>query len=66
MAVWGSTSTKADRTGLQLRSHGEAPTEALTVEPEVSDRWHPRWTLGFIVLSCGLLWGGIYALTRIL
>jgi hypothetical protein len=66
MAGWDSTSTKANRSGIPLRGDEEARTEASTVEPEVPNRWHPRWTLGFIVLSCGLLWGGVYALMRIL
>jgi hypothetical protein len=31
------------------------------VEPEVTNRWHPAATLAFIVVSSGLLWGGIFA-----
>lgn len=65
MAVWESVSVKASRAGLARRGREVASSEASTDEPDVSNRWHPRWTLGFIVLSCGLLWGSIFALTRV-
>ena len=45
-----------------LRSRMEPPrADASYVEPEVPNKWHPAVTLGFIVLSCVLLWGGIFA-----
>ena len=64
MAV-GESSVKANRSGVARRGRSRSH-ESTTVEPEVTDRWHPRWTLGFIVLSCGLLWGGVFALIRVL
>jgi hypothetical protein len=45
-----------------LRKRMEVPrTDASYVEPEVSGKWHPAASLVFIVASCVLLWGGIFA-----
>ena len=62
MAVWNSASIRANRAETALlRSRREPPqADASYVEPEVANRWHPAATLAFIVLSCGLLWGGIF------
>jgi hypothetical protein len=44
-----------------LRGHRESPqSDSSFAEPDVSNRWHPAATLGFIVASCALLWGGIF------
>jgi hypothetical protein len=65
MALWENASIKANRAGLSLRDHQDAPVETSTLESDLPNRWHPRRTLGFIVLSCGLFWGCIFALTRL-
>lgn len=63
MAVWDSASVEANafspvvlRTRLQV-----LPAELSLTEPEIPGKWHPGTTLAFIVASCGLLWGGIFA-----
>ena len=63
MAVSHSGSMRANAAETAaLRSRGELPhSDASSPEPEVTNRWHPAATLAFIVLSCGLLWGGIFA-----
>jgi hypothetical protein len=66
MAVWENASARANRTELGLRRRGMAAPEASTDDLETTNRWHPRRTLAFIVLSCLLLWGGILALAGIL
>jgi hypothetical protein len=63
MAVWDSASIRANRAvpGM-LRGRMQPPrVDASYVEPEVTNRWHPAATLAFIVLSCTLLWGAIFA-----
>jgi len=50
-----------------LRSGMEVPrADPSYVEPEVSGKWHPAVTLVFIVGSCALLWGGIFAALALL
>jgi len=45
-----------------LRGRREVPqSDSSFAEPEVSYKWHPAATLAFIVASCALLWGGIFA-----
>jgi hypothetical protein len=63
MAVWDSASIQANRAETSpLRAQRESPqTDVSCAEPDVGNRWHPAVTLAFIVLSCGLLWGGIFA-----
>lgn len=62
MAVWDGASIQANRRETSLLRGDDEPSvaEASDVEPEVPDKWHPAATLAFIVLSCGLLWGGIF------
>ena len=68
MVVSDSGSIRASATDRAvLNSRREVPqSDASFVEPEVAGRWHPAATLAFIVLSCGLLWGGIFAAVRLL
>jgi len=68
MAVWDSASIQANRAETALLySHREpSAAEASYPEPEIANKWHPATTLAFIVVSCGLLWGGIFAAFRLL
>ena len=63
MAVWDSASIQANRAETSpLRAQRESPqTDVSFAEPEVANKWRPAATLAFIVLSCALLWGGIFA-----
>jgi hypothetical protein len=64
MAVWDSASIQANSAIHRERDRTRA--EAPDVEPEIANKWHPAATLAFIVLSCGLLWAGIFAAFRLL
>jgi hypothetical protein len=35
--------------------------EGAPAEPEVDGKWRPRTTLIFILVSCVVLWAGIFA-----
>ena len=63
MAVSDTSSVKATAAGTAVRRSRKEPprADASFPEPEVTNRWHPAATLAFIVLSCGLLWAGIFA-----
>ena len=63
MAVWDSASLRTNRAETALLRSRREPSQAdaFHVEPDVANKWHPGATLAFIVLSCGLLWGGIFA-----
>ena len=54
----GSMSAHAGDSAM-LRGRRESPQSY--AEPDVSNKWHPAATLAFIVASCALLWGGIFA-----
>jgi hypothetical protein len=50
-----------------LRSQRESSSvNASYPEPEVTNKWHPATTLAFIVVSCCLLWAGIFVALRLL
>lgn len=61
MAVWDSASIGANRAETALLHRERPHSDASPVEPDVTNRWHPAATLAFLVASCGLLWGGIFA-----
>ena len=63
MAVSDTGSLRANvADSVLLRGHRAPPlVDEAIVEPEISGKWHPAKTLGFIVVSCGLLWAGIFA-----
>ena len=62
MAFWDSASIHSNRTGGPLlRTQTDiASTDVSYAQTEVTDKWHPRTTLAFIVVTCSLLWGGIF------
>ena len=60
MSVRDSASFTPNRASL-LQSAKQSPIGARFPEPEVGKKWHPAATLAFIVVSCSLLWGGIFA-----
>jgi len=53
MAVWDSASIKANTSSPRA--------DAYHVEREVSGKWHLGTRLAFVVISCSLLWAGIFA-----
>jgi hypothetical protein len=63
MAFWDSASIHSNGAKASLlHEQREAPSsDASYTEPEVSRKWHPGTTLAFIVVSCCLLWSGIFA-----
>ena len=63
MAVWDSTSIRANRADSVLLRGKNLPQreDSVQAEPGVPTRWHPTATLAFIIVSCCLLWGGIFA-----
>jgi hypothetical protein len=67
MAVLERVSVRTNQQATLLRGRTERPSaQGSLVEPDVPNKWHPRKTLAFIVLSSGLLWGGILALAGVL
>jgi len=63
MADWDSTSLKLNRASsdtLSVPRVSHLP-ESDALEPEIEGKWRPRTTLLFIIASCALLWGGIFA-----
>jgi hypothetical protein len=44
-----------------LHTAKQSPVDVRYPEPEAGKKWHPAATLAFIVVSCSLLWGGIFA-----
>jgi hypothetical protein len=68
MAFWDSASIHSNRTsGSLLRAQRDiASTDVSYVQTEVTDKWHPGTTLAFIVVTCSLLWGGIFLAVRFL
>ena len=63
MAVWDSASIRANRIVPAVLPSRDAPqADESKIEPEINGKWHPAATLAFVVASCGLLWGGIFAL----
>ena len=68
MALWDGASVQPNRTdGSLLRAQKDiASTDASSPEPEVANKWHPGTTLAFIVVTCSLLWGGIFLAVRLL
>ena len=62
----GSMSARSSDSAL-LRGLTEVPHAGVCAEePEIVNKWHPRWTLAFIVASCTLLWAGIFAAVGLL
>jgi hypothetical protein len=66
MSAWESVSGRGTRTKPVLVHRPDHSCDAATADVDVPNKWHPRKTLVFIFLSCGLLWGGIFALARVL
>ena len=63
MAFWDSASIQPNRTDASLlRAQSDtASADASYTETEVTSKWHPGTTLAFIVVTCSLLWAGIFA-----
>ena len=68
MAFRDSASIQSSRVQTSLlRSQRESSSvNASYPEPEVASKWHPATTLAFIVVSCCLLWAGIFFAFRLL
>ena len=68
MAVWDSSIISTNRAAAgMLRGRTEMPrVDAPYAEPEVVNKWHPAATLAFIMVSCALLWGGIFAVIALI
>jgi len=68
MAYWDSASIRSDRveTSLLRVQRDSAPIGVSYPEPEVANKWHPATTLAFIVVSCSLLWAGIFVALRLI
>jgi hypothetical protein len=62
MALWDSASIHSNGTeGSLLRTQRDTtPANTPYPEIEVANKWHPGTTLAFIVVTCSLLWGGIF------
>jgi hypothetical protein len=60
MAVRDNASFTANRASF-LQTAKQSPVDARYPEPEAAKKWHPAATLAFIIVSCSLLWGGIFA-----
>jgi hypothetical protein len=63
MAFWDTASIYSNRHDASLlRTQSDATSTSVSYpEPEVAHKWHPGATLAFIVVTCSLLWGGIFA-----
>jgi hypothetical protein len=68
MAFWDSASVHSNGTdGSLLHAQRDtASTDVSYTQTEVTGKWHPRTTLAFIVVTCSLLWGGIFLAVRFL
>ena len=68
MAFWDSASIQPNGTDASLlgAQRDAASTDASYAETEVTTKWHPGTTLAFIVVTCSLLWAGIFAAVRLL
>jgi hypothetical protein len=68
MAYWDSASIRSERveTSLLRAQRNAAPIGVSYPEPEVANKWHPSTTLAFIVVSCSLLWAGIFFALRLI
>ena len=68
MAFWDSASIQPNRTdALLLRAQRDtASADASYTETEVTKKWHPGTTLAFIVVTCSLLWAGIFVALSLL
>jgi hypothetical protein len=68
MAFWDSASIQPNRTDASLlrTQRDTASTDASYAEIEVTNKWHPGTTLAFIVVTCSLLWGGIFVALSLL
>jgi hypothetical protein len=53
-------------TSLLRTQRDTASTDASYPETEVAKKWHPGTTLAFIVVTCSLLWGGIFVALSLL
>jgi hypothetical protein len=64
MAIRDNHSIKLTRASLDLPRYNRVSraTEHTSVELEIRGKWHPRATLLFILISCGLSWAGIFPL----
>ncbi len=62
MAFWDSASIQPNRAETSLlRAQRDTSSIASSYsKPEVTNKWHPATTLAFIVVTCSLLWGGIF------
>lgn len=62
MAFWDSASIQPNGTDASLlrAQRDTASTDASYTETKVTNKWHPGTTLAFIVVTCSLLWAGIF------
>lgn len=68
MAFWDSASVHSNGTERSLlrKQRDTASTDTSYPETEVTDKWHPGTTLAFIVVTCSLLWAGIFVALSLL
>ena len=63
MTDWESASLKLNRAASDVLPAARISTlpESAPAEPEIDGKWQPRTTLIFILVSCAVLWAGIFA-----
>jgi hypothetical protein len=63
MTDWDSASLKLNRVGSGTLPAARVSTlpDHPPAEPEIDGKWRPRTTLIFILVSCVVLWAGIFA-----
>jgi hypothetical protein len=68
MAYWDSAFIRSERveTSLLRAQRDSSPIGVSFPEPEVANKWHPATTLAFIVVTCSLLWAGIFVALRLI
>ena len=68
MAFWDSASvhSNSNEASLLHTQRDTASDNSSYPGTEVADKWHPGTTLAFIVVTCSLLWGGIFLAVRFL
>lgn len=68
MAFWDSASIQPNRTDASLlgAQRDTASTDVSYAGTEVTNKWHPGTTLAFIVVTCSLLWAGIFVALSLL
>ena len=68
MAFWDSASIQPNRTDASLlrAQRDTASMDASYPETEVTNKWHPGTTLAFVVVTCSLLWAGIFVALSLL